>query len=559
MRPVRATRTITLSLGLLVIVAHGACNGAPEEPEEEGAWFVDIAAASGIDFLHQDGRSGRTYFIETAAPGGGWIDFDRDGDLDLYLINGAKTPGSELVDSPRNRLYENRDGRFVDVSDRAGVADTEFGMGMCVADFDGDGWQDFLVTNYGQDRLYRNLGDGRFEQVAEAAGVADSRWGTGCAFGDLDGDADLDLYVAHYADFSFDTGPFCEDRRLGKAYCHPTAFKGQADALYINQGNGVFIEQGQARGLVQANTERGLGVVLSDLDNDGDLDIYVANDGAANRLYRNDGSGHFTEDAVIGGAALNWFGQAEAGMGVDIGDLYGDGRFEIYVTNFSLETNTLYRPLGDGLYEDDTREAGLGQPTYRQVGWGVQFIDYDNDADLDVAIANGHVQDRIEQVQTSLRYRQRNQLFENLGEGRFGEATERAGPAWAVREVSRGLAAGDWNNDGRIDVLVTNTNAPPVLLDNRIVTGNHWLGLVLRAPPPNTDAIGTRVELRAESVQVREVRSGGSYLSQPDLRPLFGLGSFSGEVEVEIRWPDGHRQLERSSQLDRYWEIDYRR
>ena len=224
-----------------------------------------------------------------------------------------------------------------------------------------------------------------------------------------------------------------------------------------------------------------------------------------------------------------------------------------------METNTLYRPLDTASYDDHTRETGLGQPTYRYVGWGVQFIDYDNDGDLDVAIANGHVQDRIEELQSSLTYEQPNNLFENVGQGRFEEVSARAGSVWGVRKVSRGLAAGDFNNDGRIDLLIANLNSSPDLLENRLRNDNHWLGLILRAPKPNTDALGARIELHAGRVQIHEVRSGGSYISQPDLRPLFGLGDYSGEVEVHIRWPDGHRQIERTSELDRYWEITYKR
>ena len=433
-------------------------------------------------------------------------------------------------------------------------------MGMCVGDYDADGWLDFLVTNYGPDRLYHSRGDGTFEEVAQAAGLADGRWSTGCAFGDLDGDGDLDLYVAHYVNFLFqDNHHRCGDRVIGiRVYCAPQVFDGQTDALYINQGDGRFVEDGAARGIVQSRDERGFGVLLSDIDVDGDLDLYVANDGTANRLYLNTGAGHFVDQSLLSGAALDMTGNVEAGMGVDGGDIDGDGLMELIVTNFSLQTNTVYKNLGDGFFDDWTHQLGLTQPSYLHVGWGVQFVDFDNDGDPDIAVANGHVQDNIEQLQTNQHYRERNQLFENIGGGRFRDVSSQAGSAWASRKVSRGLAAGDWNNDGRVDLLITNTNDTIDLLENRLQTSHHWLGVVLAGPPHNRFSIGAHMTLRAgQTRQVREVRSGGSFLSQSDLRLHFGLGTYTGPVEIDIRWSDGTRQTEQTHQLDRYWKIAY--
>ena len=526
--------------------------------------FVDVAAKLGIDFRHQDARSGEKYYVETAASGGGWLDFDGDGDLDLYLITGAATPGSKLQGSPHNVLYENRDGRFVDVTTRAGVGDPGYGMGMCVGDIDADGRPDFLVTNYGPDRLYRNLGDGRFEQVAEQAGGADAGWGAGCAFGDLDGDGDLDLYVARYVDFRFDRNPFCGDRaRNLRSYCRPEAFDGQTDRLYLNRGAGKdgrvrFEEVGQGRGIAAGANEKGFGVLLSDFDDDGDLDIYVANDGTMNRFYRNDGRGGFEDQALFNGTGLNARGLAESGMGVDTGDADGDGRPDIVVTNYSMESNTFYRNLGGALFEDATSRSGLVEPSYKNVGWGVQLFDYDNDGDLDLAVANGHAVDNIEIFEASLAYRQPNQLFANDGKGRFREVSAEGGAVWAEARVSRALAAADFNDDGRLDLLITNTNDPVDLLENRVATSHHWLGLRLQGPAANPLAIGARVWLKAgERGQQREVRSGGSFLAQPDLRLHFGLGDYRGPVQLEIRWPDGRRQRETTEQLDRYWTIRY--
>lgn len=545
-------------VGLFVVLFFSRV--VPVPATENDAWFQEIANSVGVTFQHHDGRSGKRYFIETAASGGGWIDYDQDGDLDLYLINGAATPGSQLTITPRNALYENRGTRFVEVTDQAGVGDPGYGMGMCVGDYDADGWLDFVVTNYGPDRLYRNRGDGTFEEVGHQAGVADPRWGTGCAFGDLDGDGDLDLYVAHYVNFLFEGNHFqCGDLALGmQGYCTPHVFDGQIDSLYINQGDSTFQEAGEARGIVQTRSERGFGVLLSDIDTDGDMDIYVANDGSANRLYLNTGNGSFADHSLLSGTALNMAGDAEAGMGVDAGDVDRDGLIDLIVTNFSLQTNTFYRNLGGGYFDDWTNRVGLTRPSYPYVGWGVQFVDFDNDGDLDMAVVNGHIQDNIERVQTNQRYREINQLFENIDAGRFQDVTAHAGPAWARRKVSRGLAAGDWNNDGRLDLLITNTNDTIDLLENRRTTDHHWLGVVLEGPPQNRFAIGAHVTLQAGELRlVREVRSGGSFLSQPDLRLHFGLGAFNGPVEVDIRWPDGRRQTEQTQQLDRYWKIAY--
>ncbi len=528
-------------------------------PVAAGDWFVDVASKVGIDFQHQDARFGAKYYIETAASGGGWIDYDDDGDLDLYLINGAATPGSSLTGTARNHLYENRGGRFVDVTAAAGVGDTGYGMGFCVGDVDGDGRLDFLVTNYGPDRLYRQRPDGTFEDVAPRLGVADERWGASCAFADLDADGDLDLYVTHYVDFAFERNPFCGDRaRDLRAYCRPEAFAGVTDSLFIQQQDGTFVDQAKARGIAEGVHEKGFGVVASDIDNDGDTDLYVANDGTMNRLYVNDGSGHFEDQALFSGTGLSHLGAAESGMGVDLGDADGDGRLDLMVTNYSMETNTLYRNGGALLFDDVTQKSGLGEPSYKHVGWGVQFFDYDNDGDLDVAVANGHAVDNIEVFEAGLHYRQPNQLYENTGGGVFREVSAQAGKALQVAKVSRGLAVGDYDNDGRLDLMITNTNEGIDLLHNRVDKGHHWLGVKLVGPKANRAAIGARVTLiRGDRRWLREVRSGGSFMAQSDLRLHFGLGPSEEPVELDIQWPDGTRQKARSEQLDRYWSIDY--
>lgn len=526
--------------------------------------FVDLRAELGIDFLHQDGRSGRYFFPETVGSGGGWIDVDGDGDLDLYLVNGAATPGSKLAAAPRNALYENRDGKFIDIAAAAGVDDTGYGVGFCAGDYDGDQQLDFMVTNVGADRLYRHLGKGaegtvRFEDRAAAAGVAGDRWSASCAFADVDRDGDLDLYVTHYVDYSYSKPVECRDRaRDILSYCHPDHFDGVSDALYINQGDGTFRQEGRRRGIAQGRSERGLGVVASDLDDDGDLDLYVTNDGTANRLYQNAGDGTFVDLSLLSGAALDANGAQQAGMGIAAGDINGDGLVDLAVTNFSLEPNNLFVNLGDGLFEDRSRGSGVSESSFKDLGWGIAFVDYDGDGDLDLATANGHIMDNIEKFVPDQTYAQGNRLLQNDGRGGFRDISSTLGAAWQVKEVSRGLAVGDYDNDGRPDLLITHSNAPVDVLHNRTPRVGRWLGLRLEGPPNNRFAIGARVQVTADGRrQVREVLSGGGVLTQGDLRPLFGLGRGVDQVTVDIRWPDGHRQRLTTDQLDRYWTIAY--
>ena len=566
-----------LDLCLAVLLGVGLCHCGPASPPPESAteadrasteaepWFVEISSDVGIDFVHRDGRSGQRFYVETAASGGGWVDFDGDGDLDIYLVNGAATPGSDgevTTHPPRNALFENRGDHFVDVTDAAGVGDTGYGMGICAGDYDADGRLDLFVTNYGADRLFRGVmkpgvGIG-FEEVSEAAGVAGEKWGTNCVFADIDQDGDLDLYVANYVDFRYADNPRCGDvTRDVWSYCRPAVFEGQPDDLYINQGDGTFRQEAGRRGIDQGTEDRGFGVIASDLTGDGAPELLVANDGTMNRFYVNDGRGVFTDRALASGLASNQSGQAESGMGLALGDADGDGRADLLVTNYSFETNTLYRQL-DGLYfEDYTAQSGLGKPSFLKVGWGVAFFDFDNDADLDVAVANGHVMDTIDQFETGIGYPQASSLYINDGGGRFRDATDEAGPAFAALEVSRALAVGDWNGDGRLDLLVTNTNGSVDLLENRLATSNHWVGIRLLGSASNPLAIGARAVLSCGGATVgeREVRSGGSYLAQSDLRLHFGLGDCTGPLALDVRWPSGEVQQTRIDEIDAYLDV----
>ena len=540
---------------LWAMALFGLFNSARANTDTD--WFVEVSQSLGVKFVHQNGAIGKYDFIETAASGGGWLDYDDDGDPDLYLIN-AQAEGTTMAS---NVLYENRDGKFVDVSAQAGVGDTGYGMGMCVGDYDADGHLDFLLTNAGTDRLFRNLGDGRFKDVAKLAGVDFDGWSTNCAFADLDADGDLDLYVSHYVKFDRDDAPICTAGSTGQAgYCSPIAFTGVTDSLYINQGDGRFVDKSRLHGIDQGNNDRGYGVIISDLNGDNRPDIYVANDGSVNRVYINQGQAKFKDNSLFSGAGLNLNGQVEAGMGVDLGDVNGDGQSELYISHFAIETNTLYRGLGGGLFEDTTNRYGLAVPSFGMVGWGVKFFDYDNDADLDLAVANGHIQENINSIEPRLSYAQRNQLFENDAGQRFSPIGAKAGIAWQREAVSRGLAAADFNSDGRLDLLVTNTNAQADLLLNQYPSENHWLGIHLFGPPENRFAIGAKITLTSNGQsQIREVSSGGSFLSQSDLRQHFGLGPKPNAVTVQVRWPDGHVQRLSTDSFDRYWSIQYQK
>ncbi|MCP4895737.1 MAG: hypothetical protein GY906_02085 [bacterium] len=539
------------------VTSRSEMDHAPAPESEDSGWWIDVSAEAGLDFVQYDGRSGQRYYIETTASGCGFIDIDNDDDLDVYVLTGAQTPGSEPVETPRNALFENRSGRFIDVTEEANVGDEGFGMGMCVGDVDGDGWLDFLVANYGPDRLYRNLGGGRFEEIAAQAGVDHPGWSSNCAFGDVDGDGDHDLYVSHYLDFDFDENPFCGDgARNISAYCRPSVFAGVSDSLFINSGDGSFREEGVTRGILRGDMEKGFGVVMTDLDDDADLDIFVANDSTPNRLYVNDGHGYFEELGLLSGLGLNSDGRPTSGMGTDIGDVDGDGLLDVVLTNYAMESNGLYRNLGDLVFDDVSRTTGLAAASFSEVGWGARLADFDNDGDLDLAIANGHVIDNIQLFEPDNSYPQQNRLLLNDGEGRFVDGSADAGPPWQAAQVSRALTVGDWNNDGRLDLLIANANARFELLENQVDNDHHWLGIKLVGLERNRTAIGAQVVASVgDRIMVREVRSGTGFQSQGDFRVHFGLAKSKGPVRLEIRWPDGSRQTESIPEVDRYLVI----
>ncbi len=517
--------------------------------------FTDVTEDAGIDFLHANGASGRKYVIETVGPGVGFLDVDGDGNLDIYLINGAEVPGTVLAEKPTNVIYLNEDGvRFRDVTAATGAGDTGYGLGCAAADIDNDGDEDLYVTNFGPNVLYRNDGDwpgGRFTDITATAGVAAGLFSSSSAFADVDGDGSVDLFVANYNDFSYENHVIC--RAAGsdlQLYCGPEAYVGVRDILYHNSGDGSFEDVTESAGLINA-TGKELGVVFGDVDGDGDPDLYLANDKMLNFLYLNDGSGRFEEVGYFAGVALNEDGEFEAGMGVDMGDVDNDGRPDLFVTNFQWETNTLYRNMGDGTFVDDTFSSGLGLGSIPYLSWGTRFVDFDNDGDRDIFIANGHLESDVALIQSTT-FPQRNQLFLNDGTGSFREHKDVAGSALAIKKVSRGAAFGDYDNDGDMDILVGNCGGTTTLMRNDGGNENNWLRLRLEGTVSNRAAIGTRVELvSGDLVQVDEVRSGASYLSQSDLRLFFGLGSRDRVDRLTVMWPGGASDVHEGLSVNR--------
>ena len=506
--------------------------------------FVDIARQAGVAFHHINGASPEKHLVETMGSGAVFFDYDGDGWPDIFLVDGGSVADAGIARQARHRLYHNRaNGTFEDVTDRSGIQHLEYGMGACAGDYDGDGHPDLYITNYGPNALYHNRGDGTFEDVTAAARVGDPRWSTGCAWADLDRDGDLDLWVVNYVDADRAHSPFCGNGRAGvRFYCHPLKYEPLSSTVYRNDGHGVFTDVSAASG-VGALRANGLGVVIADYDNDGWPDVFVANDTMPNFLFHNTGKMRFTETGLVSGIAVGADGRARAGMGIDAGDYDGDGRLDLVITNLDFEMHTLSRGLDRGLFGYATTESGIGFPTLPFVGFGVAFLDYDNDAQLDISIANGHILDNAPQMRAGSTYAQRKLLFRNTTGRRFVEVGRTSGPGFAVEKVGRGLAVGDIDNDGDLDLLITNNGQDAELL--RYDGGNRANALLvrLRGAGANTDAIGARVRLTAGSrTQMRDVRAGSSYLSQNDLRAHFGLGTAGRADRIEVVWPSGRME-----------------
>jgi len=517
----------------------------------QGIQLTDVSRSSGISFVHTDGSSGRRYIIETVTAGLASFDYDNDGDIDIYFLNGAPLKGTTAKIAPRNALYRN-DGnwKFTDVTASAGVGDIGYGLGVAAGDYDNDGDRDLYLNNYGANVLYRNNGDGTFTDVTEKAGVGNGhKVGAGTCFLDVDRDGDLDLYVANYVDFTYDNHQIA--RFNGHpAYVGPLNYDGTPDTLYRNNGDGTFTDISVASGIA-AHKGTGMGMVCADYDNDGDTDVFVGNDVAGNSIFENDGTGRFEEVGLMTGLAYDLAGRAQGTMGVDCGDYNNDGLLDFQVTSYQRDWATLYRNLGSGMFEDVTRATGAGGQTYAHVTWGSGFADFDNDGDLDIFISCGHLQDNVELFDRTTSYHAPNQLLENQGGEKFENISPQAGDGMNVVLSSRGAGFDDLDNDGDIDVVICNSRRGPTLLRNDTAHENHWLGICLRGTEANRDGIGSHVTVIAGVLKrIAEVHSGRGYQSYFGRRLHFGLGAHEKVDRIEVRWLGGGKDVVENVAVD---------
>jgi enediyne biosynthesis protein E4 len=582
-QPIFATLRIFLAVVLPFLLLLAVAVPQDKSPKPL-AYFTDVAKEAGLTMMNTfGGVNSKKYIIETTGTGVAIFDYDNDGWPDIFIVNGTKLEGFPAGQAPTNHLYHNNhDGTFADVTERAGLAHTGWGQGVCVGDYDNDGYEDLYVTYYGKNVLYHNNGNGTFTDVSEKAGVSGSgkAWGTGCAFVDYDRDGHLDLMVANYVDFDLSTTPRPGERpdciwKGVPVMCGPKGLPGGKNILYHNRGNGTFEDVTSKAHIDQTDGHYAFSVTTLDFDDDGWPDIFVACDSTPSILYHNNRDGTFKDVAVTAGAAFNEDGREQAGMGSTVADYNGDGKLDIFKTNFSDDTATLYRNNGDGTFDDVTYPAGLGLNT-QYLGWGTMFLDFDNDGWPDLLLVNGHVYPEVDSQHLGSNFQEPRILYHNNGNGTFTDISSRAGPGINTAISSRGLAIGDLWNDGRISAVVSNMNAPPSLLVNQVRSTNHWVAFrtigawpaspaektatAARSPvtsiasqspqtkiasqspatKSNRDGIGARIRVKAGTrTLIDEVRSGSSFISNNDMRVHFGLGAAARIDWVEVRWPSG--------------------
>ena len=555
-------RTAALSL----LFSLSLC-AAPQKATQQMAvlpgTFIDVTSAVGVHFQHAAPHTAKKYLLETMGSGVALFDYDNDGRLDLFFVNGAEindpTPAGTI---PRktsakywNRLYhQKQDGTFEDVTEKAGLQGIGYGMGVAVGDYDNDGYDDLYVTAYGRNQLYHNNGDGTFTDVSEKAGVAAGGWSTSAAWVDLDGDGLLDLIVLRYMKWDF-SDVWCGEHKEGyRSFCHPDQFESIAPIVYHNEGNGHFTDITKRAGFSKPG--KGLGIAIADFNRDGKIDVFIANDSIPEFLYQNKGDGTFEEVGLVSGSAVDSEGHAFAGMGVDFADYNNDGLPDLAISDLAYQKYALYKNVGDGTFAYETDPSGLGAITFLHSGWGLRLFDYDNDGWKDLFVVQSHVLDTVELSYPQLRYREPMLLARNTG-GKFVDVSSESGPVFKESWASRGMATGDIDNDGRIDVVVTTNDGPAYVLRNGTDTQNHWLTLNLVGRKSNRDAIGAAVKITtSQGIQTATVTTCSSYLSSGDKRLHFGLGRDATVQNLEIRWPSGILQTVRNVRADQIVKIE---
>jgi enediyne biosynthesis protein E4 len=563
----KLTRRHLLELPIGALLSHKMKGAA-----SRGLFEEIPPSASGIEWVHENAMSPQRYLPETMGPGCAFFDFDNDGWMDIYLVNSGPCDFFQPTKPPRNALYRNnRDGTFTDVTEAAGVAGGSFGMGVAVGDYDNDGWPDIFLTSYGNCILYRNNRDGTFTNVTKKAGLETPGWTTSAVWFDYDNDGWLDLFVCSYVDYGKTEHLLCSDNKSDlRYYCLPRVFKGTSSFLYHNNGDGTFTPAQQGTD-IGSSTGKGLGVVATDVNNDGWMDLFVANDSVENFLYlnrgpagasrRDGGAGvpkwRFEEAALSAEVAFSQDGQARSGMGVDAADVFNSGYQDLFVANIDQEMFSLYRNMKDETFRDVSRDHGITQLTRPLSGFGLKFFDYDNDGAVDLILANGHPDDRIETRSTQVKYKEPILLFHQEG-GKLRNVSAEGGAAFSKSFAARGLSIGDFNNDGLIDILIGNNGGPPLLLRNCSNAGNHWLGLKLEGVNCNRDAIGAKIRWSANGlIRSRLKNNGGSYLSSHDPREVLGAGKAEKIEWVEITWPKPSGKVQRivNPLMNRYMTI----